>query len=200
MLVNSYNISKTLNAYNSKCHLWTYALLALSLQMACASKKFTTEMEWQIVMIRRMSGRSSTFYQFFLNTGYQEEFFFKNLLHDITTWQHSFFKHPCYKTDFLFAIRLGPHSYIRYTLLNTQWTFCASLRKNKMSFFYLFICVLRKYIFCVQVYGKLARWGRYNLYFEALLLSLNIIKLIPLGASTSKYKKVCFLHVIIRGW
>ena len=29
MLVNSYNISKTLNAYNSKCHLWTYALLAL---------------------------------------------------------------------------------------------------------------------------------------------------------------------------
>ena len=33
MLVNSYNISKTLNAYNSKCHLWTYALLALSLQI-----------------------------------------------------------------------------------------------------------------------------------------------------------------------
>ena len=29
MLVNSYHISTTLNAYNSKCHLWTYALLAL---------------------------------------------------------------------------------------------------------------------------------------------------------------------------
>ena len=34
MLVNSYNISKTLNAYNSKCHLWTYALLALRSSIA----------------------------------------------------------------------------------------------------------------------------------------------------------------------
>ena len=29
MLAISYNILKTLNAYNSKCHKWTYALLAL---------------------------------------------------------------------------------------------------------------------------------------------------------------------------
>ena len=65
-------------------------------------------------------------------------------------------------------------------------------------------------MFCVQLYGKWARWGQYNLYFEALkglllkkctlffflifaekvtLLSQNIIKLIPLESSTSKYKK-----------
>ena len=67
-------------------------------------------------------------------------------------------------------------------------------------------------MFCVQFYGKWAHWGRYNIYFEALkglllknapyfflafaenvmLLSLNIIKLILLGASTSKYKKSTF--------
>ena len=75
-------------------------------------------------------------------------------------------------------------------------------------------------MFCVQLYRKWAHWGHYNLYFEALkgllfksaaifslhfaenvtLLPLNIIKLIPLGASTSKYKKVRFLHGIIWGW
>ena len=63
-------------------------------------------------------------------------------------------------------------------------------------------------MFCVHLYGKWARWGRYYLYYEAQkvyyskkhpnfflifaenvrLLFLNIIKLIPLGASTSKYK------------
>ena len=73
---------------------------------------------------------------------------------------------------------------------------------------FFFICVFRKYMF------------RYNLYFEALkglllkthlifflifaenvtLLSRNIIKLISLGSSTSKYKKVRFLYVIIWGW
>ena len=35
-------------------------------------------------------------------------------------------------------------------------------------FIYLFICVFRKYMFCVQVYGKWAHWGHYNLYHEAL--------------------------------
>ena len=64
----------------------------------------------------------------------------------------------------------------------------------------------------MQLYGKWARWGRYNLFFEAFkglllkiapyfflffaenvtLLSLNIIKLIPYGASTSKYKNFAF--------
>ena len=39
-------------------------------------------------------------------------------------------------------------------------------------------------------------------FFEpnVTLLSWNIIKLILLGASTFKYKKGCFLQVIIQGW
>ena len=37
MLVISYNILKTLNADNSKCHIWTYALLALSLHVEIGS-------------------------------------------------------------------------------------------------------------------------------------------------------------------
>ena len=78
--------------------------------------------------------------------------------------------------------------------------------QKKGAFF--FICVFRKYMFCVQVYWKWACRGRYNLFFEALkglllknilfflifagnvtLLSVNITELIPLRASTSKYKK-----------
>ena len=115
--------------------------------------------------------------------------------------------HLCYKTDFLFAKSQGSQSYFRYTILNTQWTFCASMGKIKVC--YLFICIFKKYMFCVQVLRKWASWGRY-LYFEAFkglelrnapyffllifaenvtLLSRNIIKLILLGASTSNYKK-----------
>ena len=30
-----------------------------------------------------------------------------------------------------------------------------------------FICILKKYMVCVQLYGNWASWGRYNLYFEA---------------------------------
>ena len=80
--------------------------------------------------------------------------------------------------------------------------------EEKIRVHFWFIWVFRKYIFCVQLHGKWARWGHYNLYFEALkglllkntpkfffltfaenvtLLSLNIIKLIPLGASTLKH-------------
>ena len=33
---------------------------------------------------------------------------------------------------------------------------------------FLFICLFYKNMFCVQLYGKSARWGRYDLYFEAL--------------------------------
>ena len=67
-------------------------------------------------------------------------------------------------------------------------------------------------MFCVQRYEKWVRWGHFNLYFEALkglllknapyvflifaenvtLLSRNMIKLIPLGFSTSKYKESAF--------
>ena len=39
-------------------------------------------------------------------------------------------------------------------------------KKNKVRF--LFISVFRKYMFCVQLYGKWAPWGRYKIYFEAL--------------------------------
>ena len=85
----------------------------LDVKMACASKECSAEMEWQIVMISLMSG-------FLFEHRLSRGVFFKNVLHDITTWQHSFFKHPCYKTDFLFAIRLGPHGYARYTLLDTN--------------------------------------------------------------------------------
>ena len=92
--------------------------------------------------------------------------------------------------------------------------------KNEGAFFiYL---RFKKYMFCVQLYGKWVCWGCYNIYFEALkglllknapyffffwflqknvrLLSLNMIKLIPLGASTSKIWEVRFPHVITGGW
>ena len=39
--------------------------------------------------------------------------------------------------------------------------------EKKLRVHFLFICVFRKYMFCVQLYGKWACWGRYNLYFEA---------------------------------
>ena len=39
--------------------------------------------------------------------------------------------------------------------------------EEKIKVRFLFICVFRKYMFCVQLYGKSARWGRYNIYFEA---------------------------------
>ena len=45
--------------------------------------------------------------------------------------------HHCHKTDFLFAKSQGPQSYFRYTLLNTQWTFCASM-SQKIG---VFICL-----------------------------------------------------------
>ena len=34
-------------------------------------------------------------------------------------------------------------------------------KKNKVHF--LLIGVFRKYMFCVHLYGKWARWGRYNM-------------------------------------
>ena len=98
-------------------------------------------------------------------------------------------QHLCYRIDFLFAKSWGRQSYFRYTILNTQWTFCASMKKKFGAFKkkknYLHF---RKYMICVQLYGKWASWGCYNLYFEisaenVTLLSLNIIKLIPLDIS-----------------
>ena len=49
----------------------------------------------------------------------------------------------------------------------TKWTFCASMSKE-ITVQFSFICIFRKYMFCVQLYGKWTRWGHYNLYFEAL--------------------------------
>ena len=43
-------------------------------------------------------------------------------------------------------------------------------KKNYVRF--LFISIYRKYMFCVQLYGKWTSWGHYNLYFEALKGSL----------------------------
>ena len=85
---------------------------------------------------------------------------------------------------------------------------CKYENKIKVRFF-LFRFLVNTCFMCN--YGKCARLGCYNLYFEALkslllktapyffpifaenimLLSLNI-KLIPLGASISKYKKSAF--------
>ena len=42
---------------------------------------------------------------------------------------------------------------------------CKYEEKIKMHF--LFINDFRKYMFCVQLYGKWTLWGIYNLYFEA---------------------------------
>ena len=39
---------------------------------------------------------------------------------------------------------------------------------EKKRVYLLFICVFRKYMFCVQLHGKWAHWGYYDLYFEAL--------------------------------
>ena len=93
---------------------------------------------------------------------------------------------------------------------------CKDEKTIKVCFIFVFF---GKDMFCMQLHGKSACWGRYRLYFEDLkvitqkrtsiffflifaendtLLSWNIIKLIPLGSS--KVWKVNFLHVIIWGW
>ena len=71
----------------------------------------------------------------------------------------------------------------------------------------------------MQVYGQWVRKGSYNLYFKALkkviiqkrtlfilifaenftLLSRNIVKLIPFGASNSKHKKSAFSLWLYKG-
>ena len=61
----------------------------------------------------------------------------------------------------------APKVTLEKTILNTiEWTFCASIRKIQVRF--LFICIFRQCMFCVQLYEKWACWGCYNLYFEAL--------------------------------
>ena len=85
------------------------------------------------------------------------------------------YPYPCYKTDFLFAKIRGRKSYFRYTFLNTQGTFCANMREKTRCiflfiylFFYLFAFLENSpYLLCVYLYGKCARWERYNLHFEA---------------------------------
>ena len=48
--------------------------------------------------------------------------------------------------------------------------------EKKMKDCFIFICMFRKYMFCVQLHGTWAHWGRYNLYFETLkgLLPKNV--------------------------
>ena len=43
---------------------------------------------------------------------------------------------------------------------------CKYEKKIKVRF--LFTFVFRKYMFFVQLYGKWAHWGRFNVHFEAL--------------------------------
>ena len=90
---------------------------------------------------------------------------------------------------------------------------------KKLRYVFFIYLPIWKIPVCVQLYGIRAHWGHYSLYFEALkglllknaliiifllfsfsdfcrkchaILSWNIIKLIPLGSSTSKYKKSPF--------
>ena len=71
----------------------------------------------------------------------------KQITHDENKWSI----HLCYKTDFLFAKSQGPQSYFTYTLLNTQWTFCASMRPpKKIGAFFIYLH-FQKIIFCVQL-------------------------------------------------
>ena len=119
--------------------------------------------------------------------------------------------HPCYGTDVSIAKARGLKSYFRYTVQNTQWTFCMIL-----FFFSYSIYIFRKCMFCVQLYGKLTRcvaiasifkhfkgfYSKTHLNFfwffagKITLLSRRIIKLIPLGPQP---QSAYFLHVIIPG-
>ena len=75
---------------------------------------------------------------------------------------------------------------------------------------FLFICVFRKNMFLCNSMGNfeaikgllLKNAPYFPLIFAEIVtpLSLNIIKLIPFGASVSKYKKFAFPMWIIRGW
>ena len=40
--------------------------------------------------------------------------------------------------------------------------------EKKIKVHFLFICIYKTCMFCVQLYGKWARWGHYNLFFEVL--------------------------------
>ena len=121
--------------------------------------------------------------------------------------------------DYLFAKSWGPQSYFRYTILNTKWTFCASMRTKLRCVFYLFVFLLENTSFvCIsmgngpvggtittilkhqKVYHSKTHLNFFLIFAENVtLLFLNIIKLIPLGASTSKYKKSTFSIWLYKG-
>ena len=109
--------------------------------------------------------------------------------------------------DFLFAKSWGPQSYFRYTILNVKWTFCASMR-NILRCVFVFICYLFAFLenmcFVCNSMGNGSVEGAitskmfitqkctlisFMIFAENVtLMSRNIIKLIPLEASSSKYK------------
>ena len=62
-------------------------------------------------------------------------------------------------------------------------------KKKLGCVFFLFIFVFRKYMFWGQLYGKWARWGRYNLYFEAskVLLLKNALNFFPFLQKMLRY-------------
>ena len=106
--------------------------------------------------------------------------------------------HPCYKTDFLFAKSETP-SYLRYTILTTQWTFCVNM-KDKLRCIFNFLAFLQNTCFVHNSMGNgpvdalkglLRTQKRILILFwffaeNLTLLSCNITKLIPFGASNSK--------------
>ena len=66
-------------------------------------------------------------------------------------FQFFFLHHLRYKRDFLFSKIWRPQNYFRYTFLNTQWTFCASMsQKNWRIFFYLFTFI-ENHVLCATL-------------------------------------------------
>ena len=111
----------------------------------------------------------------------------------------------------------SPQSYLRHTILSTQWTLCTSVRK-KMKVHFLFIHILENTCFVHNSMGNgpvegavfsflKHEKGYYSkthpkiflIFAESVaLLPKDIINLIPLGPQTQSIK-VHFPNVIIRG-
>ena len=87
-----------------------------------------------------------------------------------STFNKQLLTHLCYKTDFLFAKSGGPEiTYVYYSEYSMN-ILCKY--EKKISARCLFICVFRKYMFCVQLYGK---WFQTSLPLATLPLCHVII-------------------------
>ena len=117
-----------------KVLFWTIRFHEVNLIVIFSVKQRFLQLYRKVFLTRTKIKSSHNFAQnASMARGSLDFFFFKSVSSLAVMWYDI---HFCYKTDFLFAKSWGPQSYFRYTILNTKWTLCASMRKkiNKVHF------------------------------------------------------------------